>query len=375
MALFGTFLCTRMKRKRAETNALTAHYLQKKSRIRTRCYLTQKVLVKYEHSPFAVLFKNGVDQEFIYMTGCTRDLFLHLLSLLDIPDGRYVAREGKLGMTLFYLNSTMKIKTLSMLFGCTEGTVSRFIHECLKDLERILPTMPDARLQFPNFSQALEFAKQVKRRANDLDGVFGFVDGCSFPMKEPSDMIIQARFYNSWKRYVSVANVFGYTPDGCIFYARINYPGSCGDSGIAEGLTELINSKLPKGFKVLADSAFPRSDRILTSRKKGAVDKIIDNDELEQIIREHTAVVGVRQAAEWGMRGLQGSFARLTEKLPLDADLRRRIISVCVWLHNAKTRVVGINQIRTVYGPAYNPALVHTNDLVHQYYSLVRKNC
>lgn len=282
-------------------------------------------------------------------------------------------REGKLGMTLLYLNSTMAQKTICLLFGCTEGTVSRFIQDCLQELDRCLPVIPEAQVHFPSYNEAKGFAKQIKRRASELKDVFGFVDGCSFPMQEPSNGLEQARYYNSWKKHVSVANVFGYTPDGCVFYAKINHPGSCADSTIAAGLERLINQKLPRPFAVLADSAFPRSERIKTSYKRGALDNIIDEDELETIVREHTAVVGVRQAAEWGMRGLQGSFARLTLRLTTDSEKRGRIIAVCVRLHNLKARKIGINQIRTVYGSDYNPALMHVNDRVHKYYSLVKE--
>ena len=54
------------------------------------------------------------------------------------------------------------------------------------------------------------------------------------------------------------------------------------------------------------------------------------------------------------MRSLQGSFGRL--KLPLDANDtsgRLRLIRICVRLHQIRARVVGINQIKNVYEPAW----------------------
>jgi hypothetical protein len=61
-------------------------------------------------------------------------------------------------------------------------------------------------------------------------------------------------------------------------------------------------------------------------------------------------LVSARQAAEWGMQCLQGAFGRL--KVPMPADdpqFRQLLLLPCVRLHNVRARIVGINQIRTVY--------------------------
>jgi hypothetical protein len=58
------------------------------------------------------------------------------------------------------------------------------------------------------------------------------------------------------------------------------------------------------------------------------------------------------QTAEWGNRGLQGSFGRL--RVPLEvkcAERRGDLLEVCVRAHNLRTNRVGLNQIRTVYMP------------------------
>lgn len=65
-------------------------------------------------------------------------------------------------------------------------------------------------------------------------------------------------------------------------------------------------------------------------------------------------LVSCRQAAEWGMRCIQGSFGRL--RLPLDAhdgDNRRDLLEICVRLHNVRTRLVGINQIKNTFMPVW----------------------
>ena len=65
-------------------------------------------------------------------------------------------------------------------------------------------------------------------------------------------------------------------------------------------------------------------------------------------------LVSCRQAAEWGMCSIQGSFGRLW--LPLDANddsKRRDLLEVCMRLHNLRTSLIGINQIRNTYMPVW----------------------
>lgn len=57
------------------------------------------------------------------------------------------------------------------------------------------------------------------------------------------------------------------------------------------------------------------------------------------------------------MRTLQGSFGRL--RLPLDIGddkAQARLLKICVCLHNVRTMLVGINQIRNTYEPIWKNA-------------------
>jgi hypothetical protein len=82
----------------------------------------------------------------------------------------------------------------------------------------------------------------------------------------------------------------------------------------------LLNDTLP-GFHILADTAFPCCTNqldycILAPKKKG--DRLPTNPrEFAQLKVLNEQVVSARQAEEWGMRAIQGSFSRL--KLPLPA--------------------------------------------------------
>ena len=106
--------------------------------------------------------------------------------------------------------------------------------------------------------------------------------------------------------------------------------------------------------------------RFCTPRGINSSDPVIAAMQLQQ----HHAVTSTRQAAEWGMRILQGTFQRLHTELPYDPRLRRLILCSVLHLSNLRTRVMGINQIRTVFDPSYIPNIFSSKDArrIHQYY-------
>ena len=60
-----------------------------------------------------------------------------------------------------------------------------------------------------------------------------------------------------------------------------------------------------------------------------------------------------RQDAEWGMRGLQGSFLRLKDRIIYEENGERAIIlKYITLLYNYRVRNVGINQILNHYIPS-----------------------
>lgn len=68
-----------------------------------------------------------------------------------------------------------------------------------------------------------------------------------------------------------------------------------------------------------------------------------------QTQKKHAIITKHRQAVEWGMRAIQGSFGRLHTKLPSDKIKRYEILTLVWRLHNFRVRTVGVNQINTVY--------------------------
>jgi len=133
-----------------------------------------------------------------------------------------------------------------------------------------------------------------------------------------------------------VNNVFAFAPDGKIIFACINYPGmiiemiylilppvyllagSWHDTAVCH---ELINVCLTKlgDYCLCVDQGFPRSGS-LYGKFAGPISRKAKK-RLSPIVRQHIIVqcdvyTSLRQASEWGMRGLQGTFCRLKSRLP-----------------------------------------------------------
>ena len=145
---------------------------------------------------------------------------------------------------------------------------------------------------------------------------------------------------------------------GEIIGCHTNCPGSWHDSRVAEGIYEKLEHETPDGYCIVADSAFPAghdriAGKILVPLKAG---ERLPEDAAKRkyMLQLSRSILSYHQTAEWGMRELQGSFGRLRVPLEIE-DMERRadLIESCFRLHNLRTRLVGINQIRNVYVPLW----------------------
>ncbi|EGZ24867.1 hypothetical protein PHYSODRAFT_296798 [Phytophthora sojae] len=218
-----------------------------------------------------------------------------------------------------------------------EPARSRYINFGLKILLEILKLAPDGRISWPRTLQQFEyFASLIADRHPGLSGAFCFIDGVKIPVAESLDEDTQNSQYNGWTCSHYCSSVFVFAPDGTIICALMNAPGSWHDAAVAQDLYGKLQDKTPEGFFAIADSAFPRSRQGISSRiqtplkKRSRQPRILREqgrfDELEALMARNSELVSARQAAEWGMRSLQGSFARLKMPLPADDDEYRSIV-------------------------------------------------
>lgn len=148
---------------------------------------------------------------------------------------------------------------------------------------------------------------------------------------------------------------------GVIKLAIINAPGSWHDAKTARPLFERLENATPDPYYLITDTAFPRGTSSISGKIKAPLKTgehvTADLVEQDRIMRFDRELLSFRQTAEWGMRSLQGSFARL--RMPLDINNpngRARLLETCARLHNIRTICVGVNQIRSVYMPTWQKA-------------------
>jgi hypothetical protein len=181
--------------------------------------------------------------------------------------------------------------------------------------------------------------------------VYCAMDGVKLYLQQAGDAKIQERFYNGWRHDHYVTNVFMFTPDGMIRLMVINLPGDTHDSTAAHYgffYDKLEDFFKKYGGKCVVDSAFSliRRPYLLKSSRTDATSE----DAYGMML--NVEATSLRQMAEWGMRGFQGSFPRMKDRLVYEEDgERKRIIQLTVMLYNARSRLVGINQIKNVFYP------------------------
>jgi hypothetical protein len=132
--------------------------------------------------------------------------------------------------------------------------------------------------------------------------------------------IEQNAFYCGYDCDTMVNNVFAYGPDGKVFFAAVNFPGSWADSMLTARFLHTIKRKIGE-YKICVDQGFPRSGEAYGTlvgpvTKRAA--RRLHKDVREYLLRISNLHTSLRQASEWGMRGLQGTFPRWKKRLPSD---------------------------------------------------------
>jgi DDE superfamily endonuclease len=166
---------------------------------------------------------------------------------------------------------------------------------------------------------------------------------------------------------------------GTIIAANTNAPGSWHDSRVARPIYDLLLNKSPPGFYLVADTAFPRGVQSIEGRIRApmkAGNKLRGtHEEIENAMLFDRQLLSYRQTAEWGNRGLQGSFGRLQVPLETGHEARRGdLLEICIRAFNLRSRRVGINQIRAVYFVCWESEWGRWDDFESVLFSEQRRN-
>ena len=191
---------------------------------------------------------------------------------------------------------------------------------------------------------------------------------------------VQNAYYNGWTCAHHCSCVLAFAPDGKLIYTILNAPGSWHDSAIATPLYTQLLDHTPAGYRVLSDTAFPRKsqrlrERILAPVKRG--DRLPDSPcSYSRLKVLNDQVVSARQAAKWGMRTIQGTFARLNLPLPAsNHQFRYDVLEAVCRLHQIRTQLVEINQTRSVYEQVWNEHQLLCRDFHKMLFRDIEKKC
>ena len=264
---------------------------------------------------------------------------------------RLLDAEGCLGLVLCWSRTRGAEWSLAVAFGLTGTRVSVYLQLGMQILVTILKADPKSEVRMPDAAEIAMFKEAIVAKHSLLVDCYCMVDGLKLYLQQSGDSVIQSRFYNGWKHDHFVTNIFAFAPNGSIIACTLNAPGTWHDSTLAHWGS--MYSKLQKCWeehhgKVLMDSSFASNmyEFIIQSSQN------IPVTEGRQAMLLGQQATSCRQAAEWGMRGLQGSFPRLKDRIIYEENGERAIIlKFITLLYNYRVRSVGINQILNHYMP------------------------
>jgi hypothetical protein len=102
----------------------------------------------------------------------------------------------------------------------------------LKKIVHALRDHPFAKVKFPHREKLREYAAMVEVREPIVNDIIGFMDGVLFSTKCMDERVEQNLMYCGYNCNTMVNNVFAYGPDGKVFFAAINFPGSWADGSL-----------------------------------------------------------------------------------------------------------------------------------------------
>ena len=233
--------------------------------------------------------------------------------------------KGCLGLVLCWSRTCGAEWSLAVAFGLTGTRVLVYLRLGMRILVTILKADPKSEVRMPDAAEIAMFKEAIVAKHSLLVDCYCMVDGLKLYLQQSGDSVIQSRFYNGWKHDHFVTNIFAFAPNGSIIACTLNAPGTWHDSTLVHWGSMYL--KLQKCLeehhgKVLMDSAFASNmyEFIIQSSQN------IPVTEGRQAMLLGQQATSCRQAAEWGMRGLQGSFPRLKDHIIYEENGKRAII-------------------------------------------------
>ena len=356
--------------------------------------LPREALLDPEDSPWNKLYFSGNDQALITVTGFDHNAFETLMVMFrpyycsytpwtGQNDGRTFKRLRKpvalgtgrkrmisdhacLGLTLCWYRFRGPEFILQGWFGFTSTHCNVWLRFGRRMLFKTLYKNDLAKVHYPSDEKIKQLQQLINARHPALKNVYATADGLKLYFQATTDVEEQNKFYNGWQHKHYITNLFVFSADGRIIKCVLNAPGSLHDSTLAEwgnvyNTMEEVYTRT--GGKVCVDSAFQAQDAdylILSAED-------LTKCKSAQEITEKVQATSLRQAAEWGMRAIQGSFPRLKDQIRYEEYGERRLtLKLLVLLYNFRLEMVGLNQLRTVYAPSWSKDSLYMMNQLNQ---------
>jgi DDE superfamily endonuclease len=360
------------------TKELFRHKLNREGLDRRNRNLKRKSLLDPGNAPWSKLYESKDNAALITVTGFDHDAFQLILELFQPlfheytpwtrkQDGRRYKRvkstNGRkrmidakdcLGLVLAWFRFKGAQWILQGWFGLTGAQTNVWLRFGRRMLFRALKQHPDCVVRYPNESQIARLMEAITDRHPCLEKVYCVADGLKLQFQACADLTEQSMFYNGWQHGHYITNLFVFAADGRIIDAVVNIPGSVHDSTIAiwGGTYGRLKDVYRKtGGICCVDSAFAAGNAPYLIRSAQDVNMAKSAKEMA-IMKEATSL---RQAAEWGMRAIQGSMPRLTETIKYETNGERKLVMKLVpLLYNLRLAKVGLNQLANTYVPSWS---------------------
>jgi hypothetical protein len=215
------------------------------------------------------------------------------------------------------------------------------------------------------------FAEMIRLREPTISNIIGFMDGLGLATEMTDKRIQQNAYYCGYNCNTMINNVLVFGPDGKAFFCANNYTGSWPDGTLTTCFFLHLKGRIGD-YKICVDQGFPWSGDA-TGVLVGPIPERTVR-QLHPLVRDNlicllNVYTSLRQASEWGMCGLQGTFPRCKKCLPSDKDKCWHVLECIVLLHNFQTEIVGHNQISTVFAPKYEQVInINGYDRICRYY-------
>jgi hypothetical protein len=190
-----------------------------------RHYLRANAVPSPRISAWTHLFRCGDNSSFINLTGFDFTSFheLHAILFEGIPNkklGRKAKLDtrGKLGLLLLFLNATIGVKHLCLIFGITPSCVSRTLHFMIDLVISKLFSHVKSKISWPSEVEKEEFAELISNREPLIDHAIGFIDGLALRISCSDDADEQNAYYNCWHGDTYINNILVFSSRGKVCF-------------------------------------------------------------------------------------------------------------------------------------------------------------